>query len=261
MTDVTPEAEPAPAPADTGSLISVGSAAEKEPVSETPTEAPAEAEQDEAPASDDSYMYAGKYKSIEELEKGYKEVVQKLTEKTPSAPEEYEFNFSENEALKHVNIDLENDPTYAKMVPLFKELNLTQDQASAIFNTYLESEFGDMPDPGNEMMKLGPKANDIIKRVSGFVERNFNEVEQGIAQQIGATAEGVQFLDKIAMMRGEQPIPTNAQDFAPRKTHQQLLAEAVALRQSAPNFDIDKQAQAKYEALMDEAVKRQLGSK
>jgi hypothetical protein len=208
----------------------------------------------------EEYLYAGKYKSAEDLEAGYKELYGKFTAKTPEAPDEYKFDFTENEALKSVEINLDDDPTYQKMVPLFKELNLSQDQANALVETYLESSMEGITDIGEELKKLGPNANDIVTRANAFVAKYLSPEEQGIAEQLGQTAEGVQFLEKMAKMRGEADIPVDAQAFAPKQTYQELMAEAVALRKGNPNFDIDRPAQAKYEQMMDAAVKLQTGS-
>lgn len=212
------------------------------------------------PEKQDDYLYGGKYKSVDDLEKGYKELYSKYTEKRPEAPEKYEFDFSEHETLKSQEISLDDDPTYQKMVPLFKELNLTQDQANMLVSTYLETSYEAIPDQAQEIEKLGPNAQEIINRTNSFVSKNFTAEEQELAMAIGATADGVKFLDKIAKMRGEQPIPTDAADYAPKKSYQELMAEATAFLKSHPNFDIDKKAQARYERMMDEAVKLQIGS-
>lgn len=214
----------------------------------------------EAEGLAEDHMYAGKFKSAEELEKGYKELVQKLTEKRPEAPEEYKFDFSENDNLKNLEIDLDDDPTYQKMVPLFKELNLTQEQAGLLVNTYLESAYEAVPDLGDEMKKLGPQANEILEKANAFVAQHLTPEEQEMAKVIGQTAEGVKFLEKMAKMRGEQRLPTDAEAYAAPKPWQEIQAEAIKLRKSTPNFDIDKKAQARYEALMDQAVKIQVGA-
>lgn len=207
------------------------------------------------------HLYAGKYKTAEDLEKGYKEVVQKLTEKRPGAPEEYKFDFSESETLKNVEMSLDNDPTYQKMIPLFKELNLTQEQAQAIVGTYMETAYEGIPDIGEEMKKLGPNANEIITKVNNFVAKQVPEKFRPLVEQAGSTAVGVEFVEWVqnGMMR-DNSIPTDAEAYAPRKSYQDLMAEATAMRKSNPNFDIDKKAQARYEQMMDEAVKLQVGA-
>lgn len=83
----------------------------------------------EADPNAEDKLFAGKFKSAEELEKGYKEAVQKLTEKTPSAPESYEFDFSGHDVLKDFEIDFSTDPEWQDVAPAFKEANITQDQA------------------------------------------------------------------------------------------------------------------------------------
>ena len=207
------------------------------------------------------YLYAGKFKTAEALETGYKELMTKFTEKRPTAPDEYNFDFSEHETLKNHQINLDDDPTYQAMVPLFKEMNLSQEQASTLMNTYMESIYSEIPDIGEEMKKLGPNANEMLDRVNKFVAKEVPEKFRPLIEQAGATAVGVEFVEWVqnGMMR-DGPIPTDADAYAPRKSYQEVMAEAMELRKGTPNFEIDKKAQARYEALMDQAVKLQVGA-
>lgn len=237
-------------------------------VEETTTETTTEVQMDdvvrdttETTPEQTDYLYAGKYKSAEDLEKGYKEVVQKLTEKRPSAPEEYKFDFSEHETLKSQEINLGEDETFQKMEPVFKELNLTQEQADKLVSVYLESTFAGVPDIGEEMKKLGGNANDIINKVNSFVAKEMPEQFRPLAEHLGSTALGVQFVEWMqnGMMR-DNTIPTDAEAYAPKQSYQELMAEASAFRKSNPNFDIDVKAQQRYEKMMDTAVKMQIGA-
>lgn len=228
------------------------------PVTEAPvTEAPVEEVTSEEIKTDQP-LFAGKYKTLEDFETGHKELVQKLTEKRPEAPEEYKFDFSGHETLSKQDINIGEDPLFKEMLPMFKELNMSQDSVNKVVTKFLEQEMLNVPDMGDELAKLGPRGSETVKRVESFVGKNLDENEQVMARELATTAAGVKLLDKFAAMVSERPIPTEA-NFSPEKTQTELMSEAMRIRDTTPNFEVDTKAQAIYEQLMDKAVKLQLG--
>ena len=136
-------------------------------------------EAEDAPSSEDGYLYAGKYKSTEDLEKGYKELAAKLREKSPGAPEgDYEFDFSNNEALSDAEIDLDEDAIFNAAIPAFKKAGVSQEQAQLVVEAVLEATYEQMPDIGTELEKLGPNGAEIVSDVNKFVHKTFNEAEK-----------------------------------------------------------------------------------
>lgn len=254
--------------AETGTILN--DTADQATPSETPTQS--ETESTVQPGSDtadstitiegenlgEGYKYAGKYESLEAFEKGHKELVQKLTEQKPSAPEEYAFDFSENESLKDVKIEGSEDPFLADMLSTFKDANVTQDQANKIIESYYSKSLENKVDTEAELKKLGSEADEVIKSATNFVRDNFEESEQKILEAVASSAEGVKLLQKLSNMNKSQSIPTNAETVINTQSAQELMDEAKSYRESNPNFNVDRTAQAHYETLMDRAVKIQL---
>lgn len=228
--------------------LNLGGEAQKEEV----TEEKAEAERE------DGYLYAGKYKSIDELEKGYKEAVTKLTEKNPGAPEEYNFDFSENETLKSLDIDLSDDPMFNAALPAFKDAGLTQEQAQSIVASVLEKTVEDAPDIGEELKKLGDNGAQIVDEVQRFVDKSLSAEEQEIAVLLGQSAAGINFMHKYAKAMSEKPIPADIGDHKLVISSDEAINEAMAFKANIPNFDNDSKAKARYEKMMDDAIRIKL---
>jgi len=202
-------------------------------------------------------LYAGKYKSVDDLEKGYKEAVQKLTEKQPQAPEEYNFDFTDDEDLKEFshlepNLALNDDPLVQEIAPVLKKHNISQEAASDIAKAYLKTELSSAGDPGEEMKKLGDQGQEIIKEVNTFVGKNFSQEEQQVAEQIGQSAEGVKFLHKLSQMAREKNIPTDAtgESF---ESAGDFIEKAGDLKKKHGG-NLYGEAAREYEKLMDKAA-------
>lgn len=243
----------AQAPAAEETINLEGESAENE-TSEVQSE---QVESSDEATSEDEYLYAGKYKSIEDLEKGYKEVVQKFTAKSPGAPEDYEFDFSENEVLKDTEISLDDDAIFEAAIPAFKKAGITQEQAQMVVEAVLEKTREQLPDIGAELEKLGPNGAEIVSEVNKFVSKSLTEAEQDIAVLLGQSAEGIQFLDKFRQMSAERSIPSSL-DTPSLRSSAEAIEEAYAYKRSTANFDNDTAAKRRYEKMMDDAMKLQL---
>lgn len=195
---------------------------------------------------------AGKYKSLGELENGYKELSTKLREKSPAAPENYEIKLPETIKLPE-GVDLSKDPILEKMMPKMKELGISQQAFEGLIGSYLEAELGMMPDAAKELEKLGGKDAPVLASVAAFVGR-FPEAEQKQLRQIATTAEGVQLIEKIRQMTGEKSIPTDEEHRQAEGDPAELEAQAMKLKRDTPNFDANTTAIKQYEALMDRAA-------
>jgi hypothetical protein len=221
-----------------------------------------QAEETTQEAQDDGYKYAGKFSSVEDLEKGYKELGGKLREKNPGAPEEYSFDaLAESETLadykdKVAELNLQEDAYVQAMIPAFKEVGLTQEQADKLISTYLQADFANMIDAEEERGKLGSEANELINKVKTFNEK-LPEAERAYLESITSTADGVRFASKLIDMMGEKPIPDDDVHASAQVDYNELIAEANKVKAVA-NFGINKQAQARYEKLMDEAMRAKM---
>jgi len=164
-------------------------------------------------------LYAGKYKSVEDLEKGYREStkygrdlndkVKNLESSIPVAPKNYEFNFKEIEGLENVELTNE-DPDIAAMLPVFKELNLTNDQANKLVQAHLKNITTLAESPEQIKEKLGINADVVVTKLQEFTSK-LPEQDQLVMQALSDTSAGVDFLYRH-LIGGELPTPGPAQD-------------------------------------------------
>lgn len=205
-------------------------------------------------------LYAGKYKTPEDLEKGYKELSAKLREKAPEAPEKYNFDLSDDEDLKQYkaleNLNLSEDPIVQAMEPVLKKHNITQEAASDLVKTYLQSELSNVPDPGEEMKKLGENGQQVLNEVKTFVGRNLSESEQEIVNRWAGDAESIKLLHKMAQMSGSKNIPSDASQATQESTHD-LIERANQIKKQHGN-NLYGEAAKEYERLMDAAAKKSI---
>lgn len=202
---------------------------------------------------------AGKYKTIGELEAGYKELSAKVREKNPGAPEKYEIKLPESIKLPD-GVDIAKDPILEKMMPKMKELGISQAAFEGLVGSYLEAELGMIPDPAKELEALGGANAPILADVASFVAK-FPEAEQAQLRSIAATAEGVKLIDKIRQMTGEKSIPTDQTGNAPQGNPQELREQAMKIKRETPNFEANSDAISRYETLMDQAASIEIARK
>ena len=194
-------------------------------------------------------LYAGKYKSVEALEKGYRELSKHLHETRPQAPESYDFSFIE----AHVDgANLQEDPLVTALAPVMQAHHITQQQAEALFATYLETVQAQLPDVTVEKEKLGPQADTILSQLDGFLQRYCNAPEHAMAAQLATTADGVRLLHKLARLSGEKPLPANAQATA--HTADDLRSKAAQML-ADPTLAQDPAKQRQYHALWEKIAR------
>lgn len=207
-------------------------------------------------------VYFGKYKDEAEAYKAFKSLESEngklRREKSPEAPEKYEFDFTDDDDLKDnpalKEIDFENDPIAKSVTEAFKEHGVTQEAANDIIKKYLQAELSQVPDLEEERKRLGDKGSEIIKEVSAFVHKNFNEEERAVINQLGSTAEGIKVLHKLSRSSSSS-IPSDAGSggFDP----QELKDQAYELKKKhGGNLYGDNER--RYEELMNKAISAEL---
>lgn len=233
------------------------------------TEAPEETGAEEATpdteeaGKDEGYRYAGKFSSIEDLEKGYKELTGKLREKTPPAPEEYDFSsFAEDEAFKEapgILDGLSEDPLLEAALPVFKKHDLSQEAVSDIVKAVLQHDLQNYTDPKAEMAKLGDTADEQVMEIARWMNK-FPEEKRAALMGMTTTADGIQALKFLKDQIGEKAIPDDAADPV-QLDPDELWNEAQELKANTPNFEANTKAIKRYEALTTKAAELRLAQK
>ncbi len=216
--------------------------------------------QSETPTEGNEELILGKFKTQDDLTNAYGELEKSYgdlkRQKSPEAPEEYKFDFSEHEVLGKqndiVNEVMETSPLISKALEKFKEHGVSQEAASDILADVLEADFASLPSPEDELAKLGNDADNVIKEVESYVHR-FPMEEQQLLQQLCSTADGLKFIQKLSKMGGSKDIPTKSQ--APTKSADEYFAEAMAVKEKyGKDFQFKTEAIKEYEALMKKGI-------
>lgn len=208
-------------------------------------------------------LFAGKYKSAEDLEKGYGEatkfgreqaaLVKDLQSKMPKAPDKYTFDFSKIEDLKDVTIDPES-PDLAPMIPVFKELNLSQEQVSRLAEAWTRTQASLAPTAEQIKEGLGPNAGVILSRLQAHTDKLPLE-DQQIISSLSNDPKVIDFMYRH-FVGEELPVPANAGGGgAPAKSAADLKSEAFKYKaDNARSIGWDKGQQETYTKMMNAAL-------
>tara|TARA_R110000822_G_scaffold20601_2_gene65895 strand:+ start:1987 stop:2757 length:771 start_codon:yes stop_codon:yes gene_type:complete len=207
-------------------------------------------------------LLAGKYKSVEDLEKGYREStkysrelndkVKTLEGAVPTAPEEYEFNFKEIEGLEDVEIKAD-DPDMKAMLPVFKELNLTNDQANRLVQAHLQSMASLSETPEQIKEGLGSEADTIVTKLQDFTN-GLPLADQQIMQALSDTSAGVDFLYRH-LIGGELPTPGLSEGGSTSVSSTELFKTASDFKTArSASIGFNASEQKEYSRLMRTAI-------
>jgi len=216
-----------------------------------------------AETNEPAVLLAGKYKSVQDLEKGYKEStkysrdlsskVKDLESAIPKAPDAYEFNFKEVEGLEDVEISAE-DPDMVAMLPVFKELNLTNEQASKLVQAHLQNMASLAETPDQIKEKLGSNADVITTKLQEYTNTLPSE-DQQIMQSLTDTAAGTDFLYRH-IIGGELSTPGGSQGegSAPQNSAELFKTASDFKKDRANSIGFNKGEQEAYSKLMRTAI-------
>jgi hypothetical protein len=213
-------------------------------------------------------LLAGKYKTTEDLVKGYNEsgkYIRDLTTKLkdyetkiPKAPEEYMFDFSAVEELKDFNPA--EDLQLKSMLPVFKELNLSQEQVSKLVENFVKTSSEPAITAEDFKKVLGADAEVKIGRLQIF-NQNLPKEDQQILESLAGDPHALDFLYRYMLPRGEEnSIPVAAGMGGDTSESSKMLYEkAFAYREKlGKDFDIDSKAKQEYTKMMENAARKQI---
>lgn len=200
---VAKEATTAPAPAPAAAQAAVTAPHEEPSLLDA---VPAEAKK-----------FAGKYESVEELEKGYAEAQKKLSERAPSVPEKYELHKAFADMGMQVADPTEHAEAYAKAEGELRDAGVTAEQLpkllamnKASIENAIQAYAAANPVVRNdikaERTKLeqawGPQTDANLSALGQYAKN----LPQHVAKTLAQTAEGAQWLFDL-MSSKNSPIP------------------------------------------------------
>ena len=182
--------------------------------------APPAADSATPPADDKGKgLLAGKYKTPQDLEKGYNELNKKYREAVEGvkAPEKYETDFSKVEGLEKLKAD---DPLLKEMLPTFKALGLPQAKVQTLLKS-LYGKIGDMqksgvlPSPYDqtaELKTLGADAPVIVGKLQSYVNgrEDLSKAEKKVFNSLCMTADECKLMYKILGLNPAKKVSTGS---------------------------------------------------
>lgn len=192
-------------------------------------------------------LLAGKYKSVEALEEGYKNLSTKLREQktTTDLPESYT-------APEELGLTFDTDG-FNHMQSAFKEAGLNQEQVDKLLGAYATI----APQSVNldaEKAALGDGADARLAKLGQFIGRHFSDDEQAELDILASTAGGVKVLEKLMTMSGEKPVPADSASAAEGVAD--LRQKAMAML-SEKDFRHNTDKQQAYNQLWAKIAKQQ----
>lgn len=168
-------------------------------------------------------LYANKYKSVSELEKGYEHLQSKLGS-FQGAPDEYSLN-------EGVESDIES-PLFQKIMEVGRDMNLNNDGFNALvgaYNEVLQAENAKFEEQRNaEFAKLGDNAKERVQNIKDWGNANLTEAERDLMASISTSADAVMLLEKFISMSKPQGVANEQQATA------------------RPSYDVDKLHAMRY---------------
>lgn len=202
-------------------------------------------------------LWLGKYKGLKDVFDGYKNQSGKLREKFPEAPakvEDYRFTFDEKSGLPVRELTTE-DPVLGAMAPVFKDANVSLEQAQKIAEGFMKYQYAKLPDIEAEKAKLGDELPSILDNVRTYAQKRKSPAFNKLAEAAGQSAELLQEFNLLLKSAGERPTPTRpGEGGASVKTAGELDAEARAYKeQHKATIDSNEHQQKTYYALLSQA--------
>jgi hypothetical protein len=206
-------------------------------------------------------LLAGKYKTVDDLAKGYKSLeseMGKLRAQVPKAPEKYEFDFEKMGLADRIKSD---DPLIQKLAPAFKTHGLSQEQANGVIADFMKEAEALMPkySPEEEMKKLGEEGQEITLKLAQFATENFkDEAELKVFKSLCGTAEECRVLTKALGLAGQKPIPGNTQGATSGNPSQDVADAHKAWvdfrRENENRIGSDRAITQQYESLHEQYI-------
>lgn len=144
-------------------------------------------------------LLAGKYKTQEDLIKGYVELQKKIGDFS-GAPKEYSLDDVNKDTPHQFNPD---DPYLAQFKKYAREHNMSQDMFNKTLNVYRDYVVSMQPKPEKEMEKLGPDAPTKLRGLKMWSEQNLSmEGQKRLNKYMGDSIGEADLFMLLDEMRG-----------------------------------------------------------
>lgn len=141
----------------------------------------------------------------DELSKQVREDIEK--ERLAATPENYKIELKD--LPENVSIDVSDDmPIVQWWKETAKQAGLNQEQFDQGVNMFVQNAIASLPDPVEEMQKLGDSAKERVEAAELWSKKNLSPETYKTISSIASTAEGVEAIEELMKLTQNSPIPT-----------------------------------------------------
>ena len=141
----------------------------------------------------------------DELSKQVREDIEK--ERLAATPEDYKIELKD--LPENVSIDVSDDmPIVQWWKETAKQAGLNQEQFDQGVNMFVQNAIAALPDPTEEMQKLGDGARARVEAAELWSKKNLSPETYKAISSIASTAEGVEAIEELMKLTQNSPIPT-----------------------------------------------------
>lgn len=186
-----------------------------------------------------------KFKTVAEVARSYNELEKKFGAMS-GAPDDYDFG--------EAGID-KNNPHMKDLVNYAKEQRISQDAFSQFVKGFAGYADSSLPNPDEELKRLGPDGEKRIKEISQWAANNLSETSNKTLYDIATKAEVVEMLDEIRQ-KGFKPSAQPPQGYndsgSSAPTEKEVRAE---LSQNLKRYNSDPNYRNEIRSKLERALK------
>ena len=209
-------------------------------------------------------LILGKFKSQEDLEKGYKDleqfvggkkeelkeqIIAELSQEAESEiPEQYELPALPEEITESQVVE---NPLFDWWMDHCEENAYNQEMFEAGINKFISAQQHYQPNLEEEQNKLGENANARIDAVDSFAQSHFGAEDYEYLQStLGQSAQGIEILEKVMQMQNQNI------SNAPTEPANRLTLKDVQQMMKDPRYFDPKERDESYVAKVEDAFQR-----
>lgn len=191
----------------------------------------------------------GRYKSLADQAKAYKELEKKLGV-AAKVPEKYDLD----KFKEHINGE---DPKINALLSFAREKHLGQDVVDGVLGAFVEHLGSSKVDYAKEIEKLGKDGRVKIEQVKNWAENNFSEATLETIGRIGQTADVIQMLDEFRQLQFHNQTRPPVNSDAPGLMFTPMTVKEIEdeMKQNSKRYVED----SKYRAEIKQKFRQALG--
>jgi len=174
-------------------------------------------------------LFAGKYKTAEDLENGYSEL-SKMVRERDTALNDYKSKYSAPEKYDFSDFQMPDSHLVPVALEAFKGMGISNDMAKSFFKAVLEADQKAIGErTKRELEALGPDGDKILGELKDFAGKSLTEEERDALTAITSSAAGVKLAHKLYQLSKSKDVPSpkdgvnNAPPADPRQAAMEFL--------------------------------------